>query len=169
MDLIPQTMFDVFALALPRGHGFGDHTPAGAWGDAAGKVCGVVTQHVDDGSLGIIVMRRRIDDVWTVTAEELGFASFDDAKSRLELLLRIGDVPEPLPPNTAPRPPLHDLKGRTPSDLFNVLRRPSHHLAAWALNQLYLALPNPDRNWAGDCQTKNSHTRMWEAQLLAAF
>lgn len=103
------------------------------------------------------------------TAEELGFANFDDAKSRLEILLRIGDVPEPLPPNTAPRPPLHDLKGRTPSDLFNVLRRPSHHLAAWALNQLYLALPNPDRNWAGDCQTKNFHTRMWEAQLLAAF
>lgn len=52
MDLIPQTMFDVFALALPRDHGFGDHIPAGAWGDAAGKVCGVITQHVDDGSDG---------------------------------------------------------------------------------------------------------------------
>lgn len=169
MDLIPQTMFDIFALALPRGHGFGERPPVGAWGDASGKVCGIVTQHAHDGSLGVIAMRRRIDDVWTVTAEELGFGSLEDAKSRLAALLRIGEPREPLPPNTARRPPLHDLKGRTPSDLFNVLLRPSHHLAAWALNQLYLALPNPDRTWASDCQTTNFHTRMWEAQLLAAF
>lgn len=169
MKLIPQTMFDVFALALPRGHGFGDRPPIGAWGDAAGMVCGIVTQKTEDGSLGIIAMRRRVDHVWTVTGEEIGFASLEDAKARLELLLRIGAPPEPLPPNTAPRPPLHDLKGRTPGDQFSVLLRPTHHLAAWVLNQLYLALPNPDRNWAGDCQTRNFHTRMWEAQLLAAF
>ncbi len=37
------------------------------------------------------------------------------------------------------------------------------------LNQLYLALPNPDRNWAGDCQTGNFHCRLWEAHLLASF
>ena len=134
MHLIPQTMFDVFALALPRGHGFGDRPPTGAWGDAAGRVCGIVTQHIDDGSLGIIAMRRRIDDVWSVTAEELGFESLDDARSRLQVLLRIGEPPEPLTPNTAPRPPLHDLKGRTSSDLYSILLRPSHHPAAWALS-----------------------------------
>jgi len=37
------------------------------------------------------------------------------------------------------------------------------------MNQLYLSLPHPDKNWAGDCQTGNFHTRLWEAQLLAAF
>jgi hypothetical protein len=42
-------------------------------------------------------------------------------------------------------------------------------MAAWTINQLYLALPNPDANWAGDFQTDNFHTRMWEAHLLAAF
>jgi hypothetical protein len=46
---------------------------------------------------------------------------------------------------------------------------PSHHLAAWMLNQLYLALPNPDKHWASECQTVNFHTRLWEAQLLACF
>ena len=169
MQLIPRAIFDVFALSLPRGHGFGDRPPIGAWGDVSGKVCGVVTQHVDDGSLGLLAMRRRVDGVWRVTAEELGLASFDAAKARLETLLRIGQPPEPLPPNTAPRPALYDLGDRTPSDVFNILLRPSHHRAAWVLNQLYLALPNPDRNWTGDCQTGNFHTRLWEAQLLASF
>ncbi|MCA0367234.1 MAG: hypothetical protein LCH57_04120 [Proteobacteria bacterium] len=169
MDLIPQTLFDVIALALPAGHGFGDRTPVGAWGDPKGRTCGIVTRHVDTGELGVIAMRRRADDVWAEAAGELGFRTLDDAKARLETLLKIGQAPEPLPPNTAPRHALHDLRGRTPSDIFDSLRSPSHHLAAWALNQLYLALPKPDRNWAGDCQTGNFHTRMWEAQLLAAF
>lgn len=169
MQLIPQPVFDVFALALPRGHGFGDRPPVGAWGDDARRVCGVVTQHIDDGSLGLLAMRRRVDDVWVVIAEEFGFASLDDAKARLKSLLRLGEPPEPLPPNTASRPALHDLGNRTASDTFKVLQLPSHHRAAWVLNQLYLALPNPDRNWASDCQTGNFHTRLWEAQLLAAF
>ena len=50
-----------------------------------------------------------------------------------------------------------------------MLARRTHHLAAWALNQLYLALPRPDRNWVSDCQTKGFHTRLWEAHLLACF
>ena len=41
--------------------------------------------------------------------------------------------------------------------------------AAWLLNQVYLAFPNPDESWAGDCQTDNFHTRMWEAHLLACL
>jgi hypothetical protein len=74
-----------------------------------------------------------------------------------------------MPPNTAPRPALHDLKNREPSEIFGLLNRPTHHVAAWSLNQLYLSLPNPDKNWAGDFQTGNFHTRLWEAQLLASF
>ncbi|WP_230127490.1 hypothetical protein [Citrobacter freundii] len=37
------------------------------------------------------------------------------------------------------------------------------------LNQLYLAMPNPDTHWARECQTDNFHTRIWEAMLLASF
>ena len=169
MRLIPQAMFDIYALSLPRGHGFGDRPPIGAWGDETGLVCGVVTQHVIEGSLGVLAMRRRVDQVWAVVGEELGFVDLDTAKARLEQLLKIGEPAEPMPPNRAPRPALHELGGRTPSEVFKVLQLPSHHRAAWVLNQLYLALPNPDRNWAGDCQTRNFHTRLWEAQLLAAF
>ena len=87
----------------------------------------------------------------------------------MEPLLREGQPAEPMPPATAPRPALYDLRGRTASDAFKLLTTPSHHPAAWILNQLYLALPKPDKNWAGDCQTANFHTRLWEAQLLASF
>jgi hypothetical protein len=167
MELIPQSMFDIFALSLPRGHAFGHRPPIGAWGD--GLTCGVITRDVRDASLGLLAMRRRVDQVWVVIAEEHGVASGGAAMARLEQLLRIGEPPEALPPTTAPRPALYDLQGRTPSDVFNVLTLPSHHRAAWALNQLYLALPKPDKHWAADCQTKNFHTRLWEAQLLAAF
>ena len=50
-----------------------------------------------------------------------------------------------------------------------MLTASSHRNVAWLLNQLYLSLPKPDRNWAADCQTDNFHTRLWEAQLLASF
>jgi hypothetical protein len=64
---------------------------------------------------------------------------------------------------------LYDVQDRKPSDIFMLLVRPSHHVAAWLLNQVYLAFPSPDESWAGDCQTDNFHTRMWEAHLLACL
>jgi len=169
MQELPQWMFDVYALALPHGHAFGDRPPMGAWGTADGRACGTVTRDENDGSFGILVMRRRVDHVWTVTAQDHGFASKVAALARLGVHLREGEPAEPIPPATVRRPALYDLDGRTASDIFELLLMPSHHPAAWVLNQLYLALPRPDRNWAGDCQTANFHTRLWEAQLLAAF
>jgi hypothetical protein len=168
MQELPQSLFDVYALALPRGHGFGDRPPIAAWQTSDGIGCGIVTRDAD-GTFGFLVMRRRTDDVWTVTRQEQGFGSMSEARDRMEPALQEGSPREPLPANTAPRPALSDLKGRTASDAFKVLTMKSHHRAAWMLNQLYLALPKPDKNWAGDCQTGNFHTRLWEAQLLACF
>ena len=169
MEEVSQWLFDVYALALPRGHSFGVRPPVGAWGTSDGLACGVVTRDGTDGSFGLLVMRRRVDQVWIVTAQDHSFVSKADALARMEPLLREGESAEPMPIATAARPGLHDLQGRTASDVFKVLARPSHHPAAWILNQLYLALPKPDGNWAGDCQTANFHTRLWEAQLLASF
>ena len=169
MQELPQWLFDVYALALPRGHGFGDRPPTGAWGSADGRAFGTVTQDANDGSFGILVMRRRVDHVWTVTAQYHGFGSEADALARMELHLREGEPAEPIPPATARRPALYELNGREASDIFKTLLMPSRDPAAWMLNQLYLALPKPDKNWAGDCQTVNFHTRLWEALLLASF
>lgn len=165
---LPQSLFDIYALSLPRGHGFGHRPPVGAWRSDDDRACGMVTRDIGAGSFGIMVMRRRVDEVWTVTAEEHGFRTLGEARTQLEPLLKEAPA-EPMPANTAPRPALHDLQDRKSSDIFNVLLRPSHHVAAWLLNQVYLAFPGPDKNWAGDCQTRNFHTRLWEAQLLASF
>ena len=74
-----------------------------------------------------------------------------------------------MPPGVPRRPALHDLQNRTPSEVFRLLANGSHRPAAWILNQIYLALPQPDQNWVSDCQTGNFHTRLWEAQLLASL
>lgn len=155
MREIPQWEFDFYALSLPCGHGFGNEPPVAAWSSDDGNGCGIVTENCKDNSFGLILMRRRVDSVWTVTKRVDGFAT--------------GLALEPLPPGIVMRAPFHDLAGREPSDVFRVLLKTSHHPAAWALNQLYLALPRPDRNWVSDCQTTNFHTRLWEAQLLASF
>ena len=114
-------------------------------------------------------MRRRVDSTWTQIAEETGLSSQDDAVAKLEPLLQDGLPQAPLPQNTAARPALYDIGTREPSDVFKTLTMRSHKVAAWTLNQLYLSMPNPDKNWTGDCQTGNFHTRLWEAQLLAGF
>ena len=168
MEDLPRFLFDIYALSLPRGHGFGDRPPIKGWRSADGAAFGVARKG-DDGAYGALVMRRRVDGLWVLTADEYGLDSLEAARARIADLLREGSPAEPLPPNTAPRPSLGELGPRTPGQTFDLLRQRSHHRAAWVLNQLYLALPRPDKNWASDCQTANFHTRLWEALLLACF
>ena len=59
MREVAQSLFDVYALALPRGHGFGCAPPVGAWQSDDGRSCSVVRCDEDDGNFGILVMRRR--------------------------------------------------------------------------------------------------------------
>ena len=169
LEPLPQWEFDIYALSLPRGHAFGEHPPIGAWRGPNRLSYGVVTQNSTDHTFGILVIRRRRDSVWTVTYELQGLSSQHEACVDLARRLTECDTPEPIPPGIAVRPVLYDLQGRTASDTFKLLTKRSHHPAAWTLNQLYLALPSPDKNWASDCQTANFHTRLWEAQLLASF
>lgn len=169
MQPIPDEKFALFALSLPRGHGFGEWIPVGYWGDDRDQTCGVTTRHAVDGSFGLLALRRRTDQVWVASAEEHDLASLGLAEARLSAHLRIGEPPEPVPSGVAPRPSLLDLKGRRPGEVFSLLFQPPRLRGLWALNELYLALPKPDPNWAGDCQTANTHTRMWEALLLAAL
>ncbi len=169
MRELPQWEFSVYALSLPRGHGFGNRPPVSVWRSDDGLGCGAITKDININDFGFLVMRRRVDQVWTVIAQSHGLSSKSEAFEQLAVALKEGQPPEPMPLSTLMRPALYDLKGRTPSDIFKLLTRPSHIPAAWILNQLYLALPKPDRNWASDCQTSNFHTRLWEAQLLASF
>lgn len=169
MKKLHQREFDIYALALPRGHGFGDRPPVDAWLSDDAFACGIVTKDVYSGDFGIIVMRRREDSVWAETVCELGFSSKQEACGQMEPHLREGFPPEPIPPGVRARPALHGFEGREPNEIFKLLVDHAHSRVPWLLNQLYLALPNPDQNWVSDCQTGNFHTRLWEAQLLASF
>lgn len=169
MRELSANQFDIFALSLPAGLAFGADLPRGAWLSEDGNICGVMTQNEGNRTYGILVMRRREDHVWTVTDRQLGILNEGRARELLEGLVVSGLPVIPLPPGVSRRTQLWDLEGVTPSKIFDSLRRPTHHAAAWVLNQLYLAMPRPDPNWARDCQTGNFHTRLWEAHLLACF
>src|SRR5579862_7544450 len=120
---------------------------------------GAITRDVTDRTFGVLVMRRREDQVWVMVRQEHGFSDSAEARKAIEFCMREGPR-EPIPPNKTRRPALYDVEGRQPSEIFMLLVRPTHHVAAWVPNQVYLAFPNPDKSWAGDCQTDNFHTRM---------
>lgn len=166
---LPQKIFDLYALALPRGLGFGDRVPVEAWLTEDSRALGIVRKDLTDQTFASLVMRRREDDVFTITHDMAGHGDQATARTVAQREIRDGDAPEPVPSGTPRRPALHDLQGRQPGDVFSLLYREPHHVAAYVLNQLYLSLPKPDPNWASDCQTVNFHTRIWEAHLLASF
>ncbi len=114
-------------------------------------------------------MRRRDDGVWTITYEAQSVPDISSARAQAEIELKEGAPPEQVPSGTQRRAALYDLKSREPGSVFRLLTTETYHNAAWLLNQLYLSLPRPDRNWAADCQTENFNARLWEAQLLASF
>ena len=150
---LPQSLFDVFALSLPRGHGFGAWPPLAMWQSEDGRSYAVVTKNDQKNSFGVLAVRRRIDQVWTVLERSTDYSTFDAARRRAESFLQ-DFTPLPVPPNTAPRPALHDLQGRTPSSLFKLLSRPSHHVAAWLLNQTYLADRTNNRSKPDGCEVR---------------
>ncbi|TAX46506.1 hypothetical protein ELI01_30430, partial (plasmid) [Rhizobium leguminosarum] len=90
MRKIPQWEFDFYALSLPRGHGFGNEPPIGAWGGSNGRGCGIVTRSIATDTFGTILMRRRLDSVWTIPRQARGFDSIDAAIETLEPYLEDG-------------------------------------------------------------------------------
>lgn len=131
--------------------------------------CGLIMYDEGAKCFAFLAMRRREDNVWVVVEERSMIETQSDAETLLSRSLRIGEPKEPLPSGVRGHRILGELEGRKPSDIFKLLALPSHHSAAWALNQLYLALPKPDKNFVSDFQTNNFHTRLWELYLLACF
>lgn len=169
MRRLNQRVFDMFALSRPRGLAFRNRVPIGAFGSDDGLAYGTLTRCARSGFFGIECMRRRTDQVWVCTRPDTRLMTYLDAMKLLESEL-VSDLP-PLrvPAGAIVRPTLARVAGREPSSAFKLLGSKSHWPAAWALNQVYLAFPKPDRNWSQDCQTGNFHTRLWEAYLLACF
>ncbi len=69
MKQIDWGQFDIFALALPCGHAFGDDLPFELWQTEDQKGCAILRRHERTGAIGLLVMRRRDDGVWTTTCK----------------------------------------------------------------------------------------------------
>ena len=103
MRELSQWEFDIYALSLPRGHGFGDKRPAAAWLTDDGRTCGIATTFGETGPFGYLVMRRRVDFGLIVTAEATDFGTVQEARLAIEPLMVEGAVPEPMKPGIAAR------------------------------------------------------------------
>ncbi|SPC18460.1 hypothetical protein [Cupriavidus taiwanensis] len=169
MDPLHPYMFDVYALALPKGLSFDEDPPVNAWADSGHLTVGALTQNRKSGKHGVLIMRRREDHVWAVLRRDADSFSEEEAMAIIRQACEEPACPVLVPSGARRRTPLWDLKGSEPSGIFKLLGQPCRERGAWMLNQLYLAMPNPDPNWPKDCQTDNFHTRLWEALLLASF
>ena len=88
---VPLGRFDIYALALPRGHGFGDQIPHEAWEADDGKALAIITRHADRGDLGLIVMWRRTDGVWATTCDLLDLGNIEAARDRARVDRRVAN------------------------------------------------------------------------------
>ncbi|HDS1738281.1 hypothetical protein NPS49_05800 [Pseudomonas putida] len=175
MRAMQPPIFDFFALALPWGLSFDRYYPyAGmaeqeGWITDDGSAWGVVLYSPTDRAFGVLVVRRRRDDVWAITCEQSGYETFATAKGTVLFELKEGQPLEALPSGVSRRPKLFGSAGKKRSKLFMLLTTPSRHRAAWVLRHLYLCLPKPGAHFAQQFQGEHIHTRMWELLLFASF
>lgn len=132
---LPRSLFDLYSCFAARSW-LRHATPH--WSVAKRRWRCIRRHHPACANIGFryACHRRRVDGVWVEAEAETGIASQDAAVDELKRHLSGDQHKEVLPANTAPRPALHDISNRQPSSVFRALSTPSHHVAAWTLNQL---------------------------------
>ena len=72
-------IFDVYALSLPKGLGFGANKPVSVWASSDHLTVGALLQNHHSRKYGVLIMRRREDEVWAVLRKESESLSNDEA------------------------------------------------------------------------------------------
>jgi hypothetical protein len=167
---ISKRNFELYALSLERGRNFDpDHTFS-AYQAGWGSTSGCILLNLKQGTFTSLALRRRIDHCWTKVDESGPCFTLEAALDRLEIGLRAGDPPEPLPPGAKRRPLLLKPGPRGTSPEFDLLTTTiNHRPALMAIGECYLALPNPDATFVSDFQTSNFPSRLFKLYLLACF
>jgi len=167
---IPQREFDLYAMHLPHGPNYGDARLLSTWRTKRCTAVGATFSLPLPEPYGFLALRRRVDRCFALVEERVGFRTHDDALETMRAGLRVDDGPEPMPSGERRRLPLFDLEGRRPCSIFKLLTQTdSHRSAARAVEELYLALPQPDLNFASDFQTSNFDARLWELYVFACI
>lgn len=161
--------FDLYAISMPFGPNYGDAEFVTAFKDERCGAIGAVFG-TPDGRFVALTMRRRGDHRFVMTSEEDSIPTLDQAVAQLTENMKVGQPAEPLKPGERRRPRLLDLDRRTPCAAFQLLAGgPIRWAAMNTVMELYLAMPNPDANFASDMQTANFDSRLWELYLFACF
>ena len=156
-------------LSRERGHDFQGAITQGASIAENGLTLAATTSAPDHRRHGFMSWRRCVDGVWQHHITEDGYQDAGLAMPALRTNVE-NDAPAlSMPSGIAKRPKLFDFGEGTLPEIFKYLMNAAHMPAAWVLNQVYLALPRPDPNWASDARSGNFHTRLWEAYLVASF
>ena len=117
---LSEAIFSIFSLSLKRGHDFGQSPPIGAWQSNDTLTCGVITLNDKTNMYGLLVIRRRQDDVWKVIIKQKDTIKTESqAKVELESIInhKEGTQKEPIPPGVRRRPSLARFK-KKPCKLF---------------------------------------------------
>ena len=166
---LSERCFDLYALSLPRGPNFHPWSFRSAWSSGKDSCIGAVLQLSPAGPFATLILRRQVDHRFVLTHRKETIGSEQEAFADLAANMQFS-APEPLRPGDKRRPLLLDTAGRTPGDYFKLLTGTrTHYPALMAIGELYLAMPRPDNNFAGDFQTNNFNSRLWELYLFAAF
>ena len=162
---IPKRAFDLFGLSLDGRAAADADEHLSFWMSADKQAIGVVFRQ--GCTFGHLVMRRRGDQRWALVSQTNNLSSAEIAADKMVDAMRVGEPPEGVPPGATPRPPLYEGKG---AGTYAVLTDGyAHYPAAVVMQELYLALPRPDKNFASDMRSANFDSRMWELYLLACF
>lgn len=162
--------FELYALTLPSGPNFDDSRLLSTWRNDRHTGVGTTFWLPSSQSYGFLAMRRRVDHRLVQVANQTGFADHDAALAAMRNAMKPEETPEPIPSGERRRPLLSDLGNRTPSDTFKLLTGTvSHWPALRTVGEIYLAMPQPDDNFASDFQTTNFDARLWEMYLFACF
>lgn len=167
---ISQRQFELYALSLERGPNFDPAHIFSAYQAGRGSISGCILLDTEKGTFSSLALRRRVDHRWVKVDENGPYSTPEAALDRLSIAMRASDPPEPLSPGAKRRPLLLKPGSRGTSPEFDLLTTTISHLPAlMAIGECYLALPNPDANFASDFQTYNFASRLFELYLLACF
>lgn len=167
---ISEREFELYALSLPRGPNFERHIFHSAWKTPRSEAAGAVLIDPEQRTFRALAMRRRVDHRFTVTHQTDDQSSADEAAAVVAEAMRPEDPPEALSPGEKRRPELFVARKKKLSEQFKILTGTVTHIPAlMTIGEVYLAMPNPDHNFASDFQTENFDSRLWELYLLACL
>lgn len=167
---ISEREFALYGLSLSRGPNFEPLQYFAGYKLGSGSACGCILVDQANRDYAAKCLRRRIDHCWALTGTHTGFKTPEAALDWIGATMHASGDPEPLPSGAKKRSPLLRPGSKGVSPEFELITKTLSHLPAlMAIGECYLALPNPDRNFASDFQTNNFAARLFELYLLAAF